>query len=259
MAIKCFFNGCDELVCPDSIKCLRHKRKGICRVDQCRNQVNKRGLCIGHGARDACIVPGCVSLGRSAGLCSKHSKLSNSSPCAVENCRRRVKDGAICAFHVSKLKYQSTVQAVKDPSHLVDPSLTWTVGDIAISSLDDTDSSLFCSSPINSSCGFVSLIGHDDVDATSSDPIMHIDQDNELPTIEQLLSDVSFSADDQKDSLTWMDLVGEAPPAWLGWKPPILLKDICKFVDSSSQDHDGMIKVDEFEFIPLDGVIGLGC
>ncbi|KAF0700102.1 Aste57867_9381 [Aphanomyces stellatus] len=112
---KCFFNGCNADALPGLMKCLRHKRKGICTVDQCRNQVNKRGLCVGHGARDLCVVPGCASLGRSAGLCARHAKgCTSMTSCAVGSCRRRVLEGKLCAYHAAKQAYDSQAVAAGD-------------------------------------------------------------------------------------------------------------------------------------------------
>ncbi|KAF0693559.1 Aste57867_15424 [Aphanomyces stellatus] len=70
---------------PESRKCVYHRKKGICAVVPCRNQVNKRGLCLAHGARtDPCSVLGCTIRARSRGLCFSHSKCIKSAPSASE-------------------------------------------------------------------------------------------------------------------------------------------------------------------------------
>ncbi|KAF0698387.1 Aste57867_10989 [Aphanomyces stellatus] len=73
----CYFNGCcNPVMCPGTLKCLKHRKKGICSVIPCRNQVNKRGLCLAHGARsDPCRVDACATAARVHGLCFRHLKI----------------------------------------------------------------------------------------------------------------------------------------------------------------------------------------
>ncbi|KAF0694007.1 Aste57867_15088 [Aphanomyces stellatus] len=70
---RCHFNGCPNEVRPGSIKCIYHRKKGICSGPNCRNQVYARGKCVLHGARNPCKHPGCHGYARSRGKCSRHA------------------------------------------------------------------------------------------------------------------------------------------------------------------------------------------
>ncbi|KAF0696964.1 Aste57867_12324 [Aphanomyces stellatus] len=74
--LLCHFNGClNPVMRHGSRKCHFHRKRGICAVLTCRSQVNKRGVCLAHGARsDPCNMPGCSMSARTRGLCHRHAK-----------------------------------------------------------------------------------------------------------------------------------------------------------------------------------------
>ncbi|KAF0700097.1 Aste57867_9376 [Aphanomyces stellatus] len=253
----------------DSVKCLRHKRKGICMVDGCRFQVNKRGLCIGHGARDTCIVPGCASLGRSAGLCNKHAKCESphTSPCAVAGCRRRVKLGPVCRHHEAKQKYAKSTVDIGDDGLPMDllgdldlsngtPPIDWSLVCDALSS--PLLSSFVCAPPLvccDNKMNEVATVSSSSLPAveTASSKSSASNDDLSLPMLASLFDEPT------SDPLTWIDLVGDgkkAGPSWLEWQSPVLLKDICVFVAHSPRDaapsSGAILADDDFDFFPLD-------
>ncbi|KAF0688486.1 Aste57867_19887 [Aphanomyces stellatus] len=71
----CCFKGCSRPTITGKAQCEAHKRKRLCASAGCTNMVNKRGLCVRHGARDGlCSIPGChTSQVRVGGMCYAHS------------------------------------------------------------------------------------------------------------------------------------------------------------------------------------------
>ncbi|KAF0688491.1 Aste57867_19892 [Aphanomyces stellatus] len=77
----CSITTCTQIALPGKFKCLKHKKKSQCTVAHCPNLCNKRGVCVGHGARrGGCRVVGCRSTQRRVGhFCYLHGKQQPSS------------------------------------------------------------------------------------------------------------------------------------------------------------------------------------
>ncbi|KAF0696472.1 Aste57867_12767 [Aphanomyces stellatus] len=95
----CHFNGClNPVMRHGSRKCHFHRKRGICAILTCRNQVNKRGVCLAHGARcDPCSVSGCSMSVRTRGLCHSHSK-AKSAPAIIASVEDVAKPMPITLF-----------------------------------------------------------------------------------------------------------------------------------------------------------------
>ncbi|ETV75732.1 hypothetical protein H257_10108 [Aphanomyces astaci] len=95
----CHFNGCEEKVRPGTQKCAFHRKKGICSVSECRNQVYARGLCVRHGARKPCEFPDCEGFARYGGFCCKHGDKYTMKECAEEGCMNKAHARQKCVRH----------------------------------------------------------------------------------------------------------------------------------------------------------------
>ncbi|KAF0700099.1 Aste57867_9378 [Aphanomyces stellatus] len=84
MTNPCYFNKCKNAAMAGSTKCDFHRKKGICKMQPCRNQVYQEGLCIRHGARNRpCRIEGCAHNLRVRGLCSYHATVFIDVPTIV--------------------------------------------------------------------------------------------------------------------------------------------------------------------------------
>ncbi|KAF0700407.1 Aste57867_9067 [Aphanomyces stellatus] len=95
----CHFNGCKEKVRPGTRKCAFHRKKGICRIKDCRNQVYARSLCVRHGARKPCVHPGCEGFARYGGYCCKHGDKYSVKGCTEEGCSNKAHARQKCVRH----------------------------------------------------------------------------------------------------------------------------------------------------------------
>ncbi|ETW06839.1 hypothetical protein H310_02976 [Aphanomyces invadans] len=95
----CHFNGCEEKVRPGTQKCTFHRKKGICSVSECRNQVYARGLCVRHGARKPCEFPDCDGFARYGGFCCKHGDKYTMKECVEEGCVNKAHARQRCVRH----------------------------------------------------------------------------------------------------------------------------------------------------------------
>ncbi|KAF0735127.1 hypothetical protein Ae201684P_002753 [Aphanomyces euteiches] len=95
----CHFNGCKEKVRPGTRKCAFHRKKGICSIQDCRNQVYARSLCVRHGARKPCVHPGCEGFARYGGYCCKHGDKYNVKGCSEEGCLNKAHARQKCVRH----------------------------------------------------------------------------------------------------------------------------------------------------------------
>ncbi|KAF0693908.1 Aste57867_15169 [Aphanomyces stellatus] len=96
---KCHFNGCSESVRPGSRKCAFHRKKGICRIHNCHNQVYARGLCVRHGARKPCTHPKCDGYARNGGFCTRHGEKNPIKLCSVKDCTNKAHARQLCVRH----------------------------------------------------------------------------------------------------------------------------------------------------------------
>ncbi|KAF0717147.1 Aste57867_2462 [Aphanomyces stellatus] len=56
----CWLESCTNDARPGKLQCYRHRKKQPCTTDGCPNMVNKKGVCVAHGARQGqCKVHGC--------------------------------------------------------------------------------------------------------------------------------------------------------------------------------------------------------
>ncbi|KAF0738518.1 hypothetical protein Ae201684P_019933 [Aphanomyces euteiches] len=86
---ECFFNGCTNSVIPDSFKCIFHSQRGRCLVQDCRNQVYARNLCVRHGGKRPCAFDGCNLNSRVGKFCTKHSPTDSVRRCSHEGCQNQ--------------------------------------------------------------------------------------------------------------------------------------------------------------------------
>ncbi|CAK4120740.1 unnamed protein product [Aphanomyces euteiches] len=97
----CHFNGCWNVVCPGSAKCVLHTRKGCCSSPGCHNQAYQGGVCVKHGARDTpCCIDGCDRKTRVSGLCNQHATSLPSVPCAHTGCKSLARGATTCRRHL---------------------------------------------------------------------------------------------------------------------------------------------------------------
>ncbi|KDO21266.1 hypothetical protein SPRG_13565 [Saprolegnia parasitica CBS 223.65] len=69
----CIFDGCALPSRLNSIKCMFHRNRGVCKSPHRRNQVYARQLCVSHGGRNPCQEPGCDANARLGQYCCRHS------------------------------------------------------------------------------------------------------------------------------------------------------------------------------------------
>ncbi|CAK4171274.1 unnamed protein product, partial [Aphanomyces euteiches] len=99
VAIKCFFSGCHLDASPGSWKCDLHKHRSRCAVQDCRNQVYAKKLCVKHGGKPKCKVEGCQVTIRVGDYCSKHVPKDAIKLCSLEGCTTRVHLAGRCFRH----------------------------------------------------------------------------------------------------------------------------------------------------------------
>ncbi|ETV92995.1 hypothetical protein H310_12833 [Aphanomyces invadans] len=95
----CHFNGCAERVRPGTRKCAFHRKKGICHIHNCHNQVYARGLCVRHGARKPCNFPKCEGYARNGGFCTRHGDRHPIKLCSVQGCQNKAHARQKCVRH----------------------------------------------------------------------------------------------------------------------------------------------------------------
>ncbi|ETV73385.1 hypothetical protein H257_11884 [Aphanomyces astaci] len=95
----CHFNGCTERVRPGTRKCAFHRKKGICHIHNCHNQVYARGLCVRHGARKPCNYPKCEGYARNGGFCTRHGDRHPIKLCSVQGCQNKAHARQKCVRH----------------------------------------------------------------------------------------------------------------------------------------------------------------
>ncbi|ETV67353.1 hypothetical protein H257_16437 [Aphanomyces astaci] len=96
----CFFNGCpNPPSTPHSTKCLFHYHRGICLVDDCRNQVYARSLCVRHGGKRQCQFQGCTLNRRVGAFCTKHGPTDAVRRCSHDGCSSQAHLRGKCFRH----------------------------------------------------------------------------------------------------------------------------------------------------------------
>ncbi|KAF0686270.1 Aste57867_21876 [Aphanomyces stellatus] len=94
---KCFFHACDHPVVPNTWKCMYHRHRARCLVDQCRNQVYARKLCARHGGKKQCQVDGCQLRARLGSVCYTHGASKKS--CTTDGCEKPAHARGKCVRH----------------------------------------------------------------------------------------------------------------------------------------------------------------
>ncbi|CAK4071270.1 unnamed protein product [Aphanomyces euteiches] len=97
--MKCYFNDCPEDATPNSWKCTFHRHRRACQVDECRNQVYARRLCVRHGGKRQCQVPFCGTNIRVGTFCTKHGGEANKRYCKIEGCNKQAHLQGKCVRH----------------------------------------------------------------------------------------------------------------------------------------------------------------
>ncbi|KDO21249.1 hypothetical protein SPRG_13548 [Saprolegnia parasitica CBS 223.65] len=93
----CFFQGCTSKPMEGSVKCHFHRNRGLCRINNCRNQVYARSLCVRHGGRHPCAHPGCSTNARLGDFCCRHSKYKKL--CHHPGCTKVIQINNLCIRH----------------------------------------------------------------------------------------------------------------------------------------------------------------
>ncbi|EQC25391.1 hypothetical protein SDRG_16718 [Saprolegnia diclina VS20] len=99
MLTVCYFKDCHQPVQPGSWKCIYHRRRTRCLVEECTNQVYARNLCVRHGGQKSCCVQGCCRNARQAGFCYRHSGDDSRRRCSFAGCVRKAILGGKCISH----------------------------------------------------------------------------------------------------------------------------------------------------------------
>ncbi|KAF0699648.1 Aste57867_9793 [Aphanomyces stellatus] len=95
----CYFKGCSRPTTGDSVKCEFHKQRSICLVQDCRNQVFARNLCVRHGGKKTCRHDGCNENVRLGDLCGKHGAGSTRKLCIETGCEKFAQTRQRCSAH----------------------------------------------------------------------------------------------------------------------------------------------------------------
>ncbi|EQC39143.1 hypothetical protein SDRG_03349 [Saprolegnia diclina VS20] len=99
----CIFEGCALPPRPNSVKCVAHRSRAVCRIHDCRNQVYARQLCVSHGGRHRCASPGCKSNARSGRYCCRHSlQAKRPNVCVAVDCVETATAGQLCPRHAAR-------------------------------------------------------------------------------------------------------------------------------------------------------------
>ncbi|KAH9152522.1 hypothetical protein AeRB84_005063 [Aphanomyces euteiches] len=96
---KCFFKGCANDVMLGSWRCQFHSHRARCLIDDCRNQVYARNLCVRHGGKKKCQVQGCSFSCRMGGFCVKHGAPSSVKLCSEPGCSKHAHLRGKCVRH----------------------------------------------------------------------------------------------------------------------------------------------------------------
>ncbi|KAF0682994.1 Aste57867_24924 [Aphanomyces stellatus] len=99
LPLKCYFNGCPRPTTGDSIKCKFHNLRSICLVQDCRNQVFARNLCVRHGGKKTCCHDDCNENVRIGDLCGKHGAGTTRKPCIEPGCSKFAQSKMRCSAH----------------------------------------------------------------------------------------------------------------------------------------------------------------
>ncbi|KAF0682706.1 Aste57867_25191 [Aphanomyces stellatus] len=98
--MTCYFNDCTASVKSNAaIKCYFHRHRAICLIDNCRNQVYARKLCVKHGGKRRCQVGGCSANARVGNFCSRHASTALKRVCEVNGCDKQPRAHRRCAAH----------------------------------------------------------------------------------------------------------------------------------------------------------------
>ncbi|KAH9109453.1 hypothetical protein AeMF1_015481 [Aphanomyces euteiches] len=128
---------------PNSIKCIQHRKEGICRSQPCYNQVYQHGVCVRHGGRRAtCSETGCVHKSRVNGLRHAHSKHRPATKCEHSTCRSKARTGLYCLRHRGRTSGQLTSVVDENTSNQATNALQFTPAESALSldaGLDEID------------------------------------------------------------------------------------------------------------------------
>ncbi|ETW06935.1 hypothetical protein H310_03046 [Aphanomyces invadans] len=95
----CYFKGCARPTVEGAIKCEFHKQRSICLVQDCRNQVFARNLCVRHGGKKTCVYEGCHQNVRLGNLCGKHGAGSTRKLCVEDGCTKFAQTKQRCSAH----------------------------------------------------------------------------------------------------------------------------------------------------------------
>ncbi|ETW02197.1 hypothetical protein H310_05764 [Aphanomyces invadans] len=99
LTAACFFANCDHPAVFGSSKCVLHKHRTKCVVDQCANQVYARNLCVRHGGKKKCTYEDCQLNARIGEFCSKHGGKSSKAICTHEGCTKQAHKRKKCVRH----------------------------------------------------------------------------------------------------------------------------------------------------------------
>ncbi|OQR82493.1 hypothetical protein ACHHYP_15938 [Achlya hypogyna] len=95
----CCFNGCQNVSLPLSDKCVFHRNRAVCLVEDCINQVYARHLCVRHGGKKTCCALSCSSHARIGDYCVRHSKDPAKQLCSEDGCRKTAHRRQKCVRH----------------------------------------------------------------------------------------------------------------------------------------------------------------
>ncbi|KAH9106446.1 hypothetical protein LEN26_012759 [Aphanomyces euteiches] len=98
-ATTCYFNDCNNQVLPGSWKCIFHRHRARCLMDNCQNQVYARNLCVRHGGKKQCEFAGCTLNARLGNVCSKHGAGDMKKRCTHEGCTKQAHERQKCVRH----------------------------------------------------------------------------------------------------------------------------------------------------------------
>ncbi|KAF0688488.1 Aste57867_19889 [Aphanomyces stellatus] len=122
----CCFQNCARDAMLGKPQCDVHKKKRLCAIDGCASMVNKRGLCVRHGARHGrCSVLGCEAEQVRVGtLCYAHSLVV--PRCEAADMRKQSREAA-------QEKYASD-DVPADPAN---DWIEWVLASLAIDNHDE--------------------------------------------------------------------------------------------------------------------------
>jgi hypothetical protein len=95
----------DDKVSPKKVD--RKKYRYECSAEGCTNHVQKRGVCVRHGAKvKRCSSEGCTKQAKQGGVCRRHGAKVEHKRCSSKGCTNIAQRGGVCKRHGAKVEHK---------------------------------------------------------------------------------------------------------------------------------------------------------